>query len=71
MKKNLIFLFFLFLLACNTEDVEESTDFEDSIIEESTGMGLIINEFLASNENCCPDSSGDYDDWVEIYNKRN
>lgn len=60
MKKNLIFLFFLF--ACNTEDAEES------IIEESTGIGLIINEFLASNENCCSDPSGDYDDWVEIYN---
>ena len=31
-------------------------------------MVLIINEFLASNDVCCPDPSGDYDDWVELYN---
>jgi len=29
---------------------------------------LVINEFLASNEACCIDSSGDYDDYIEIYN---
>jgi len=32
---------------------------------------LIINEFLAHNINCCPDTSGggnEYDDWIEIYN---
>lgn len=32
------------------------------------GRGLIINEFLASNDYCCADQSGDYDDWVELYN---
>ena len=30
--------------------------------------GLFINEFLASNEACCPDEVGEYDDWVELYN---
>ena len=65
MNKHLFFLLFLSLFACNSEDVEES------LVDESAGMGLIINEFLASNENCCPDSSGDYDDWVELYNDSN
>ncbi len=32
------------------------------------GRGLIINEFLASNDACCTDQSGDYDDWVELFN---
>lgn len=32
---------------------------------------LFINEFLANNTSCCPDTSGgtnEYDDWIEIYN---
>jgi len=29
---------------------------------------LYINEFLASNDSCCQDPQGDYDDWLEIYN---
>ncbi|MCP4413333.1 MAG: lamin tail domain-containing protein, partial [Gammaproteobacteria bacterium] len=29
---------------------------------------LFINEFLASNDSCCTDEYGDYDDWIEIYN---
>lgn len=29
---------------------------------------LYINEFLASNDSCCADEYGEYDDWVEIYN---
>ena len=41
---------------------------EETTVEEEPGMGLIINEFLASNDACCPDPSGDYDDWVELYN---
>ncbi|MAD58636.1 MAG: hypothetical protein CMK44_08720, partial [Porticoccus sp.] len=35
------------------------------------GKGLIINEFLASNDACCSDNFGDYDDWVEFYNDSN
>lgn len=31
--------------------------------------GLIINEFLAKNNACCTDENGEYDDWVEIYNR--
>tara|TARA_Y100001970_G_scaffold288299_1_gene415194 strand:- start:782 stop:4894 length:4113 start_codon:yes stop_codon:yes gene_type:complete len=29
---------------------------------------LVINEFLASNDTCCADENGDYDDYIEIYN---
>ena len=29
---------------------------------------LLINEFLAINDNVNPDPAGEYDDWVEIYN---
>ncbi len=32
---------------------------------------LYINEFMAENVTCCPDSTGgmiDHDDWIEIYN---
>ena len=34
----------------------------------SQNRGLIINEFLASNNSCCSDDYGDFDDWVEFYN---
>ena len=39
--------------------------------EEDDGRGLIINEFLASNDFCCTDEEGEYDDWVELYNDSN
>ena len=29
---------------------------------------LLINEFLASNDSCCTDENGEYDDFIEIYN---
>ncbi len=29
---------------------------------------LFINEFLASNDSCCADEFGEYDDWIEIFN---
>lgn len=32
---------------------------------------LVINEFLASNSATVTDQNGEYDDWVEIYNKGN
>jgi hypothetical protein len=37
----------------------------------STVAPLVINEFMASNVSCCPDTDGDideFDDWIEIYN---
>jgi len=30
--------------------------------------GLVINEFLASNQNGARDEAGDHDDWIELYN---
>ena len=32
---------------------------------------LYINEFLASNDDCCTDEYDEYDDWFEIYNGGN
>ncbi|MBL7781895.1 MAG: CotH kinase family protein [Saprospiraceae bacterium] len=34
----------------------------------SVAQSLKINEILASNQSIVADTSGDYDDWVEIYN---
>jgi len=33
-----------------------------------SAQSLYINEFLASNDSCCADEKGEYDDWIEIYN---
>ncbi len=32
---------------------------------------LVINEIMASNTSAIPDQSGEYDDWVELYNGNN
>ena len=32
------------------------------------GIPLVINEFMASNDNTIRDPQGQYDDWIEIYN---
>ena len=57
MRKYVLIISSLFLFSCEEEDIQQNTS-----------MGLIINEFLASNDSCCADESNDYDDWVEIYN---
>ncbi len=44
---------------------EESGDTGD--IGSITGT-VVINEFMASNGGCLPDESGEYSDWIEIYN---
>ena len=54
-----LILILILVTSCSEEDL--STE----------GRGLIINEFLASNDSCCKDSNGDYDDWVELYNDSN
>ena len=33
-----------------------------------TAGDLVINEFMADNENFITDQDGDYDDWIELYN---
>ena len=35
---------------------------------QQAGIPLIINEFMASNNNTITDPQGHYDDWIEIYN---
>jgi hypothetical protein len=30
--------------------------------------GIMVNEFLASNDSCCTDENGEYDDFIELYN---
>ena len=84
MKKYISFFTCILLFSCssestNDENMNEVSNLndtprvmnEETIVEEDPGMGLIINEFLASNDTCCADPSGDYDDWVELYNDSN
>ena len=52
----LIIALILFFSSCKEEETNELS-------------GLFINEFLASNDACCADEKGEYDDWVELYNK--
>jgi len=33
-----------------------------------TSDDIVINEFMADNDNVIPDPAGDYDDWLEIFN---
>ena len=67
-KKNifhyLIIPSFLFVISC--EDNEPKSG--DLSINESEPVTLFINEFLASNDTCCSDEEGEFDDWVELYN---
>jgi len=32
------------------------------------GEGIVINEFMASNDMTIADPAGDFDDWIELYN---
>ncbi len=32
-------------------------------------IGIVINEFMASNKTTLADKDGDYSDWIELYNK--
>ena len=68
MKKYISFFICILLFSCSSESTNDEDMNEETTVEEEPGMGLIINEFLASNDVCCPDPSGDYDDWVELYN---
>ncbi len=37
-------------------------------LEVAAQSDLVINEFMASNSNTVADGSGEYDDWLELYN---
>ena len=36
-----------------------------------TTEDVVINEFMASNDETVADNAGEYDDWIELYNKGN
>ena len=42
-----------------------------SIINNETFDGLVINEFMASNESIISDEAGEFEDWIELYNNGN
>lgn len=35
----------------------------------TTGPSVVINELMADNDNTIADPQGDYDDWLELYNR--
>jgi|GEM_PF-1020404 len=37
-------------------------------LEAAAAQSIVINEFLASNQNIIADEDGDYSDWIELYN---
>ena len=38
-------------------------------IDQIMSSDLVINEIMASNDNIATDEFGEYDDWIEVYNK--
>jgi len=38
------------------------------VSQNAFSQNLVINEFMASNDNALPGPQGDYPDWIEIYN---
>jgi len=58
-----IILFVAILVSCNLEDSVTGGE-----AKKGSDLKLIINEYLASNDACCTDENGEYDDWFEIYN---
>jgi len=44
-------------------------EFYELTAEYNTTGDIVINEFLASNDEIQDDQDGEYDDWIEIYNK--
>ena len=56
------------------EDASEPTDMADPDdamdVNDASMMGpsVVINEFMADNDNIIADPQGDYDDWLELHN---
>ena len=47
-------------------DMMNMTDMEDVSM---TGPTVVINELMADNDNIIADPQGDYDDWLELFNR--
>lgn len=45
-----------------TGNTEENMDMQE-------GSAVVINELMADNDNTIADPQGDYDDWLELYNR--
>ena len=48
------------------EDMVGMTDMTDATM---AGSFVVINELMADNDNIIADPQGDYDDWLELYNR--
>ena len=54
------------------EDMTEPTDMVDMTDMDDTSEAespVVINELMADNDNIIADPQGDYDDWLELYNR--
>ena len=47
-------------------DAMDTTDMPDASMTEPS---VVINELMADNDNVIADPQGDYDDWLELYNR--
>ena len=46
----------------------EFFEYKISAMSPTSEDGVVINEFMASNDNSVTDQDGEYDDWIELYN---
>ena len=60
---SIIILLAIVVVSCNLDDSVTGGG-----AKKGSDLKLIINEYLASNDACCTDENGEYDDWFEIYN---
>jgi len=69
MLRRLFFCLLVFscLIAWGCDEANEITGGND--FNSDNEVNLFINEFLAVNDACCVDESGEYDDWIELYNR--
>ena len=52
----------------DTTEMMDATEMMDTT-EMMTGPSVVINELMADNDNTIADPQGDYDDWLELYNR--
>jgi len=52
-----------------TPPVALALDSPSSLTQTHFRTDVIINEFMASNDSTVTDTAGQYDDWIELYNK--
>ncbi len=50
-------------------DTAEPVDMADMADPSMAGTSVVINELMADNDNIIADPQGDYDDWLELYNR--